>query len=295
MKESDKSLQAASSFDDADAQLVAEFSELVRDVSNAIASEAVVPNLKQAIIGVAEANKRAVESIEKKVEQKLADDRRKMLETLQNPIHEVVEAYRGAQETLAALASSSQILENMQLLASRLEEVRKGTEALEQARQQGELQLEEARRHLYETMQTLDQRIPDAARVMDEAAENREILGKLIEAIDSLTTQVQTTTRELENLVIHRLPTVLDNLEKTNRHLAQAIEEIGERLTTLVTDRFRESSREWSQDLKDIHERVQLLDATAQALLDQISRYRPILLFAGAGAIFLVLVLVLSR
>lgn len=228
MSSSEQALPPAAGAQETDAELVAEFSQLVRDVSAEIAREAVLPGLKQALVGVSEASSRTLSRLEEKVRALLEDDRRLLQEALRDPIRDIVAAYEGAQETLASLASSSRLVENLQLLAARLEELKTAAEALEHQREQAERFLLEEGRSLQVTIRALDQRIPDVARVLDEVSKNREALRAVTERTELLVRQV----RELVQQVEGRLRAI-DGISETIGSTRDRLTVLGEQVRAL--------------------------------------------------------------
>lgn len=254
-----------------DAELIAEFTELVRDVSEEIARQAVVPLFEQTMAEVAKSHKSAVRQIEDKVRTILEEDRDELQKTLQNPIREVVDAYQGAQETLATLASSSRLMQNLEILKQRLEDVRQITAALEKERQHGKQVLKEGQHSLEETLRRIDRRIPDAARVLDEVGATRESLHSLMDDIGQLASDVRETTTQLHESIGNRVLDTVEGLKEAVYELASSAEETGERLATRIDESFGAHFPHWKKTLHTLEEQMQQVELSVQELRQQVS------------------------
>lgn len=239
MSSSPKALPPAPDLREIDAQLVAEFSQLVRDVSTEIARDAVVPHLKQAMVDAREVSGQTVSRVEEKVRDLLAEDRQRMQEALQGPVQDIVAAYEGAQQTLASLASSSHLVDNLQLLAARLQEVRQATEELKRRRQEGERLLQEQARSLQEAIYALEHRIPDAARLMDEITQDRDALrqsaegtGLLVAHARQLLTQLEGPAKEIQ-AAFETIRSIQDHLDTLHQHVNTLRNQVDSHATAL--------------------------------------------------------------
>ena len=267
-----------------DDQLVAEFAKLVREVSAEIARQAVAPHLEQTVadihqanqqtvVGIAEANKHTIELIKQRVSGILEQDRQQLLDTLQAPIREVVAAYKGAQDTLALLASSSRLVDDLELLARQLDEVREAVTALKEERQRGEQLLDEGRREVLETMRCLERRIPDAARVLDETAKNRETLGALVEELHRLISDVRDVVARIEEALLGLMSTASEELQVSRRQLVQELVDVGNRLTGQFDNHLQRHYETWSKSLVSLRSEVQEVQGQVQRLRDQLKRH----------------------
>src|SRR5690606_37144597 len=170
------------------------------------------------MVDAREVSGQTVSRVEEKVRDLLAEDRQRMQEALQGPVQDIVAAYEGAQQTLASLASSSHLVDNLQLIAARLQEVRQATEELKRRRQEGERLLQEQARSLQEAIHALEHRIPDAARLMDEITQDREALRQSAEGTGLLVTHARQLLTQLEGPA-KAIQTAFETIRSIQDHL----------------------------------------------------------------------------